>query len=477
MSALDVFDVTPTEVAIWVDGKEARTSANQVTGIPPGEHEVTLKATGYFDQTQRLSFEAGKPAVLQGVRLRKTTASLIVTMGEPSEATVLVGGRERGRSGASLAGIAPGSTEVVVRAPGYREHREQVAFVADQEARLERLALEPLPATLTVTANVMGASILVDGQAAGSTTGEEDAFEVSYRAKRLEVLRDGYRPFSQSLALLPGGQARVSVTLERTAAPPAPKPTATPAAKSIQDSGANQAPRAPEGFVFVPPGSFVMGSPDREEGRQDDEQLHRATITRGFFIQKTEVTQEQYRDIMQASPAGFGQCGGDCPVENVSWHDAIAYANALSRKEGLAECYRDGVLSALACPGYRLPTEAEWEHAARAGAQGASYASLDASAWNAGNANGQPSRVAQKQPNAAGIYDMLGNVWEWTGDWYTSIPGTPTDPTGAASGSERVARGGSWRSDPLRVRLAIRDIYTPVSKNTALGFRVVRTFP
>jgi hypothetical protein len=230
VSALDVFDVVPTEVAVWIDGKESGTSANQVTGIPPGEHEVTLKATGYFDQSQRVTFEAGKAAVVQGVRLKKTTASLVVTMGEPAEATVLVGGRERGRSGASLAGIAPGATEVVIRAPGYRDRREQVAFVADEEARVERVVLEPLPATVTVKANIMGAEVLVDGQVVGETTGEDDAFEVSHRAKRLEVRRDGYQPFSQSLTLRPGGQAQVLVTLERAAAPPAPKPVPKPVA-------------------------------------------------------------------------------------------------------------------------------------------------------------------------------------------------------------------------------------------------------
>ena len=228
VSALDVFDTIPTEVAVWIDGKESGTSANQVTGIPPGEHEVTLKATGYFDQSQRVSFEAGKAAVVQGIRLKKTTASLVVTMGEPAEATVLVGGRERGRSGASLAGIAPVPTEVVIRAPGYRERREQVAFVADEEARLDRIVLESLPATLTVQANIMGASVLVDGQVVGETTGEDDAFEVSHASKRLELRRDGYRPYSQVLALQRGGQSVVRVTMERTAAPPAPKPVAVP---------------------------------------------------------------------------------------------------------------------------------------------------------------------------------------------------------------------------------------------------------
>jgi hypothetical protein len=250
VSALDVFDVVPTEVAVWIDGKESGTSANQVTGIPPGEHEVTLKATGYFDDSQRITFVAGKPAVVQGVRLKKTTASLVVTMAEPADATVLVGGRERGRSGASLAGIAPGPTEVVVRAPGYRDRREQVAFVADEEARVERVVLEPLPATVTLKANIMGASVLVDGQVVGETTGEDDAFEVSHRAKRLEVRRDGYRPFSQSLTLRPGGQAQVSVSLERTAAPPAPKPVPKPVAAPS---------RSVPSAVVAPPEAIASG--------------------------------------------------------------------------------------------------------------------------------------------------------------------------------------------------------------------------
>jgi hypothetical protein len=240
VSALDVFDVVPTEVAVWIDGKESGTSANQVTGIPPGEHEVTLKATGYFDDSQRITFVAGKAAVVQGVRLKKTTSSLVVTMAEPSEATVLVGGRERGRSGTSLAGIAPGATEVLIRAPGYRDRRAQVAFVADEEARVERVVLESLPAIVTVTANIMGASVLVDGQVVGETTGEDDAFEVSHTSKLLELRRDGYRPFSQSLTLQRGGHVQVRVTMARTAAPPAPKPVAGP-------------PRSVPGAVVAPP--------------------------------------------------------------------------------------------------------------------------------------------------------------------------------------------------------------------------------
>ena len=219
VSALDVFNVTPTEVAVWIDGKESGTSANQVTGIPPGEHEVTLKATGYFDQSQRVVFEAGKRQVIRGIVLRKTTAALSVSMVEPERAVVLVAGRERGVSGELLTGIAPGETEVVIRAAGYRDRRQSVTFVADTTAKLESLSLESLPATLIVTSNVLGAEVLVDGQVVGETSGGEDLFEVAHTATRMTLRLEGYRSFSKSLKLERGGQTQVRVVMERAVAP------------------------------------------------------------------------------------------------------------------------------------------------------------------------------------------------------------------------------------------------------------------
>jgi len=466
VSALDVFDVVPTEVAVWIDGKESGTSASQVTGIPPGEHEVVLKATGYFDQSQRVAFEAGKASVVQGVRLKKTTASLIVTMADPSEATVLVGGRERGRSGMSLAGIAPGTTTIVVRAPGYRERSQEVLFVADEEARVERVVLEPLPATITVTANIMGAEVLVDGQVVGETTGEDDAFEVAPTAQQLEVRRSGYVSFVQRLSLRPGGAAAVSATVSRAA---------VTGATNGGNSAAGGKEGCPTGYVLIAPGTFSMGSSPGEDGHEPGETQHTVTITRAFCMKTTEVTQGEWIDVKGRNPSYFKNCGSDCPVEQVSWNDVVGYANALSRNEGLPECYIGSTFAGLSCIGYRLPTEAEWEYAARGGTTDARYlADRDSVAWSGANAGGMTHPVSRKQPNAWGLYDMLGNVFEWTGDWFDAYSGAATDPTGAATGTGRVVRGGSWYFGASWARAATRLSDPENSLYNMHGFRLVR---
>ena len=466
MSALEVNEPTPPVVSVWIDGKEAGTSENQITRVPAGRHSVTLKATGYFDHTEQLTFAAGLPTELRQVRLRKTTATLRVEMMEPAVATVFIGGRERGTTANPLAGIAPGEVEVVLRAEGYRERRERVTFEADKETVLASSRLQALTATLTVTANILGAEIVVDGAVVETTTGEADAIEVAPNAKRLEVRRSGYTPLSWRLSLRPGVKAEVIANLSRVQVSPA-----APAAG--ESSGATGG--CPAGYVRIAPGTFTMGSPMGEEGHDDDETQHRVTITRGYCMKATEVTQGEWQAVMGSNPSKFTNCGANCPVEQVSWDDAVGYANALSRREGLPECYSGSTFAGLGCTGYRLPTEAEWEYAARAGTTGARYGNLDSVAWYDQNARGTPHPVRQKQPNAWGLYDMLGNVWEWTGDWNDAYPATVTDPTGPARGPSRVFRGGSWYNFARCARAAFRYYDSPGNRGNNLGFRLVRT--
>ncbi len=468
LSALEVLEPTPQVVSVWIDGKEAGTSENQITGVPAGQHSVTLKATGYFDHTEQLTFAAGLPSELKGVRLRKTTATLRVEMVEPAVATVFIGGRERGTTANPLAGLPPGETEVVLRAEGYRERRERVTLEADKETVLASSRLEALPATLTVTANILGAEIVVDGAVVGTTTSEADAFEVAPTATRLEVRRSGYSPFAQRLTLRPGGSAEVSVNLSRVQVA-ASAPAAGPS------SGAARG--CPAGYVRIAPGTFTMGSPPGEEGREDDESQHSVTITRAYCMKATEVTQGEWQAVMGSNPSKFTNCGANCPVEQVSWEDAVGYANALSRREGLPECYAGSTFTGLGCRGYRLPTEAEWEYAARAGTTGSRYGNLDSVAWFDENSGAATHPVGQKLPNAWGLYDMLGNVWEWTGDWSDTYPGTVTDPLGAGTGSDRVVRGGSWFIDARYARAANRYNFTPDIRSSVLGFRLSRTAP
>ena len=227
---------------------------------------------------------------------------------------------------------------------------------------------------------------------------------------------------------------------------------------------ADPKPAGPSGFVWIPPGTFVMGSPESEEGRYADEVQHTVTLTQGFWMSDHEVTQSEYQAVMGNNPSVFK---GDLnrPVETVSWDEAVLYCQKLTERERAA-----GRITAQQA--YRLPTEAEWEYAARAGTTGARYGELDTIAWWNGNAGNQTHPVKQKAPNAWGLYDMLGNVWEWCSDWSGEYPtGSVTDPTGPNSGSVRVIRGGSWDVGAGRARSAGRDRGVPGSRFSDLGFR------
>jgi len=227
-------------------------------------------------------------------------------------------------------------------------------------------------------------------------------------------------------------------------------------------------------FVLIPPGTFLMGSPPCEPGRHADEDQHPVTLTRGFFCQRTEVTQGQWLEAMGNKPSHFQDCGEDCPVEFVSWNDCQEFIRLLNERERGDK--------------YRLPTEAEWEFACRAGS-GEAFASgsitetgcghapnLDPIGWYCGNSGKRPHPVAQKNPNAFGLYDMHGNMWEWCGDWYgTYPPGHVVEPKGPSEGSGRVLRGGGWHEDAGDCRSAIRVGRLPDSKAGTLGFRLVRT--
>ena len=289
---------------------------------------------------------------------------------------------------------------------------------------------------------------------------------------------------------------------------------------------------------WCPAGRFTMGSAITEEGRYDNERQHEVTLTKGFWMGQTEVTQGQWkkimggetivdlvrkglrddtrydfsggkktlRDVWGLSRDGdpMNRCGDlndDVPVYNVSWNEAVELCRRLTQRERAEGRIPDGYE-------YRLPTEAEWEYACRAGTTESlpngrnirilgkkNAPALDDIAWNGGNSSrgfdgrgvdtsGWPEKqysggwafareVKGKQPNNWGLYDMIGNVWEWCGDWYEDYPyGSATDPTGAATGMFRVSRGGGWDSDVRLCRAARRGGFSPGIRNNNLGFRV-----
>jgi formylglycine-generating enzyme required for sulfatase activity len=225
-------------------------------------------------------------------------------------------------------------------------------------------------------------------------------------------------------------------------------------------------------FVFIAPGKFIMGSPESESGRNDDELPHEVDIAHGFFIQTTPVTQEQWKTVMKNNSSRFFSQGDDHPVESVSWYDCQKFIE---------------LLNSMGDHIYRLPTEAEWEYACRAGKTSSCSEgeivelfchhdpNLDAAGWYCGNSSRSTHPVARKRPNLWGLYDVHGNVLEWCQDWYGTYPATPqTDPSGPITGPGRVIRGGSWFSNAKNCRAAARFYWSPNAKSDFIGFRLIR---
>jgi len=264
-------------------------------------------------------------------------------------------------------------------------------------------------------------------------------------------------------------------------------------------------------LVYIPPGEFDMGSPDSEKDRGKSEKLHHVKLTQGFYMGAHEVTQAQFETVLGRNPSGFNKEGGgrssvsgqdtaSFPVEYVTWFDAIEFCNALSKREGLPEYYslqvttrKDSALTSAEVTinggkGYRLPSEAEWEYACRAGSKqpfhfgdvlNGKEANVDGNNPYGTTTKGtylkRTCAVGSYPANAFGLYDMHGNVWEWCEDWYADNAGDATDPKGPDSGIGRVLRGGSWHFFALHARAAYRSRLTPDFRNYFIGFRLART--
>jgi formylglycine-generating enzyme required for sulfatase activity len=228
-----------------------------------------------------------------------------------------------------------------------------------------------------------------------------------------------------------------------------PKP-ATVAAHETGEPRVN--PKDGLTYLWIPPGAFLMGcSPKDKECDRDEKPAREVTLAKGFWLSQTPVTQRAYERVTGKNPSEFK--GPDLPVESVNWNEARAYCAAV-----------DG----------RLPTEAEWEWAARARVTGSRYGILDKIAWHSGNSGFKSHEVGKKLANDFALYDMLGNVWQWVADWYAGYPpGAQSNPSGPGSGKERVLRGGSWVNVQGFVRVSYRATAEPDIRCDRFGLRCV----
>jgi formylglycine-generating enzyme required for sulfatase activity len=266
-----------------------------------------------------------------------------------------------------------------------------------------------------------------------------------------------------SISLSTKGQGGGRLTPTPSPKPSVSKPT-TPSRKPTtkrESSAPAFRPANPNiELVKISPGTFMMGLTN---GEPDEKPVHQVTISYSFYMGKYEVTQAQWQSVMGNNPSNFKDCGGDCPVDSVSWDDTQNFIQRLNQ-------INDGYV-------YRLPTEAEWEYACRAGTPGDYAGSPDQLAWSFENAEFKTHSVGRKRPNAWGLYDMTGNVDEWCEDLYhRNYGGAPADGNAWVNGSDqqhRVVRGGSYASHAPNLVSALRTPYSHNARYKDVGFRVV----
>ena len=438
--ALLVVETTPAGVEVLVDGEPVGKTPLERADIGAGVREVRLRHPHY--RTVREAgrrFEDGRVVRIRRALVRGRGALTVTAT--PREAWVEVDGKRLAEgTPVTLEDLPAGAVVVELGAAEHRPLSVEVEIPQNGRARLER-SLERIPhGSLTLELEPPDARVTLPHPGRRYRPG----VRLPEGSHRVVVRADGYRKAVRTV--LVSGATRVRIALKREA-------------------------RVFDGieFVWIPPGEFRMGSSSRH-ALDNERPVTRVRISRGFWFGKYEVTQRQWQSVMRSNPSGFRNCGGDCPVESVSWKDVQAFVGKLNEREGERK--------------YRLPTEAEWEYAARAGTDTDTHAGdltepqgtdpvVDRVAWYGKNSGGRTHPVGGKAANQFGLHDMVGNVWEWVGDRYGEYPGgSLTDPAGR--GSDRVRRGGSWYNSAKYCRSANRYGDSPTDRYNTLGFRLLR---
>ena len=404
--------------------------------IPSGKYEITVSKYRFVKTTKTVEIQDGENKTVE-IEMPFAYGKLIVNS-EPSGAAILIDGIDYGVTPAELNNVVIGTHELKLEKSGCATVIKSITF--DETNKLTINEKLSTSREIAISTDGTGDKIFVDGNYIGATP---LTATLSFGQHEVKAVRDGKETSKKITVAQNGGTTSVQLAFLTN--------------KTFTVNGVTFE------MIAVKGGTFTMGCTSEQGGNcyNSEKPTHSVTLS-DYYIGKFEVTQELWQAVMGSNPSYFK--GNNLPVEKVSWNDVQEFITKLNQKTGA---------------NFRLPTEAEWEYAARGGNKSREYKysgsnNIGYVAWYTDNSGSKTHQVGTKPPNELGIYDMSGNVCEWCQDWYGNYSsGSQTNPTGPSSGSHRVLRGGSWRSSAGRCRVSDRNASNPVNGDGIIGFRLV----
>ena len=435
--------VTPKNAVVTIDGNQqtVSTDGEYSAMLPYGSHTYKVEAGGYISKSGSFTISSSDMTPIN-VSLVSAMATVSVTC--PTPAVSLYVDKKSVGMAPWTGSLKEGMHLIEAKKDGYRSQQRTINLSQQQRLDVAFAELAAIQGNLSVNYKPFGADVFIDGKKVGQSPRVFNGILVG--SHKVEIKKDGYGTDSKTVSILEGQTASLSGVLTNV------DNISIPVKYGISID-----------MVRVEAGTFTMGATAEMKNTEDSEKpTHRVTLTNDYYIGKYEVTQALWQAVMGNNPSYSKNY--NLPVECVSWDDCQEFISKLNHITGKT---------------FRLPTEAEWEYAARGGNKSRGYQYSGSNnpsnvAWYDDNSGDKTHAVGTKQPNELGIYDMSGNVWEWCQDWYeTYSSSSQVNPTGANSGSCRVVRGVSWYNNARNCRLSLRGSNTPDFRSSNLGLRLV----